>query len=226
MKKRFALLLALAVCLGLCACGNGKTPPAGTPQATLPTAPLTNGSEKLKEPVTVETLAGTYKARLWFLDHTVTVNADNTYSFSTGETGTYSLDDKYITLTSEDGAAVRNFMAGKACIYTFESWYFDADRETSITLSVGENGFTDQSFEATVPDGGIPGCDHDRILLELNADGTFVLTLSGGASDAAEAYEGTYVSRNATLLLTYNGQDYPLIMNNANYVYFLVYDKV
>lgn len=221
MKQALFLILALLLCLWMCSCS--KEAPSATP-----TTAVTNGSKKLKEPLTVESLAGTYKSRLWFLDHTITLNADSTYILGNDEEGTFILEDKYITFDSEDSSITKNYIAGNDCIYTFESWHFDADEASGVTFSPDQNGFTDQSFEGHTPGGNIPGSHYNWIFLDLNADGTFTLKLgSKGTSslDVAETFEGTYISKNATLLLTYNGQDYPLIMNNANYTFFLIYDK-
>ncbi len=219
MKKLIALLLFL--CLNLCACGENPKPPAA------PTAPVTNGSEKLKEPVSVESLAGTYKSRLWFLDHTVTFNADGTYSFGDDESGTYSLADKYLTLSTETASS--GLIVGNNCIYSFTSWHFDADVDSGVTFSPDHQGLTDQAFEGHIPDGNLPGCDYNYIFLDLQSDGTFTLqvgTKTAATVTVAESFVGTYFCRNATLMLTYNGEDYPLIMNNANYIFFFIYDKV
>ena len=222
MKKLFSLIICLGLCFLLFGCGHKVTPPA-----TEPEVPVTSGAEKLKDPVTGESLSGTYTARLWFLDHNLTFHADGSYSFGSEEQGTYTFDDKYLTLSCDTGK--RNFLAGNNCVYTFESWHFDADTESGVTFSPDANGLSDQSFTGHMPEGNIPGCDYNYIFLDLNEDGTFSLQL--GVKDETditvkETFEGTYFCKNATLMLTYNGENYPLIMNNANYIFFLIYDKV
>ncbi|MBR4863549.1 MAG: hypothetical protein IKU07_03155 [Oscillospiraceae bacterium] len=221
MKKLFILLLAVTLCFALFGCGKEEAP-----KVTVPDIPVTNGAEKLTDPVAAAAIAGTYKPRLWFLEETLTVNEDYTYTLNT-ESGSFTLEDKYITLQAESGN--RSFIVGKDCIYTFESWHFDADEESGVTFSPDRNGLTDQSFTGHMPEGNIPGCGYDHIFLDLDSDGTFTLQLGNKSTDGvtvAETFEGSYFCKSSTLLLTYNGENYPLIMNNANYIFFLTYDKI
>ena len=137
------------------------------------------------------------------------------------------MEDKYLTLQTESGS--RSFIAGKNCVYTFEAWHFDADEASGVTFSPDQNGLTDQSFVGHMPEGNIPGCNYDYIFLDLDSDGAFSLQVGNKTPDGvviAETFQGTYFCKNSTLLLTYNGKNYPLIMNNANYIFFLTYDKV
>lgn len=218
MKRILAFALAMALCLPLWACGEEVAA-----ETTVP--PVTNGAEKLKDPATLESMAGTYQPRLWFLEHTLTLNPNGAYTFGS-ETGSWDTDGITVSL---DSPTVPTLLAGNQCIYTFNTWCFDADTDTGITFTPDHNGMTDQSFEARTPGGKIPGCECDWICLDLNADGTFALQLGNktdGTPQVQETFTGTYTAPKNTLLLTYNGQDYPLIVSNANYIYFFIYDKV
>ena len=85
------------------------------------------------------------------------------------------------------------------------------------------NGITGTSFEAN-----FKGSNYNYIFLDLDSDGNFTLQVGSKAQSditIAESFQGTYFCKNSTLLLTYNGENYPLIMNNANYIFFLTYDK-
>lgn len=221
MKKALSLLLALVMCLSLCACGGGNETPE-TPEATTeaPTTP---------ESITAESLAGTYKTRLWFLNHTITLNANTSYDFGADEKGTFKLDENAIALNSKNENRTRRFVAGDNCIYTFESWRFDKDKEYGLAFSPDANGMADQTFEACVLNSNMPGCGYNWICLDLNTNGSFVLKLGNRTTtslDVAETFEGTYTSDTSSLTLTYNGQSYPLILNNANHINFFIYDKV
>ena len=220
MRKLFALLLAATVCFALFGCSRNEAP-----KATEPAVPVTNGAEKLTDPITLEGLTGTYKSRLWFLKETLVINEDYTYTLG-DVSGDFSLEDKYLTLQTENGT--RSFIAGKNCIYTYESWHFDADEDSGVTFSPDQNGLTDQSFVGHIPEGNIPGSNYNYIFLDLDSDGNFTLQVGSKAQSditIAESFQGTYFCKNSTLLLTYNGENYPLIMNNANYIFFLTYDK-
>jgi len=234
MKKSISLLLALVMCLSLCACGGDNSNTPDTPETTeatqAPTAEAT--TEPTTEPtsITAETLAGTYKANLWFLDHTITLNANTSYDFGTTEKGTFKLDGNSIDFYNKEGFVNRQYLAGENCIYQVETaWVFDKDEDYGLSFSPDENGLADQTFVARMVDTNMPGCDFSQIVLDLNTDGSFVLSLGHRTSitaDITESFEGTYNSDDSAITLTYNGQDYLLILNDSNHIHFMVYDKI
>lgn len=221
MKRVFCFVLAVFLCIGLCACGEDAS--TGDP-GTAPTTVI----EKPPVPADARDVAGTYKSRLWFLDHTITLTEGGDSTFG-DEAGYFTYAEPSISILARDGSSTRNFLVENTCIYTCDSWQFDADIESGVTFSPNEKGYTNQSFEGRTPGGKIPGCDYDWILLDLNDDGTYVLQL-GNKTDTTpevkETFEGTYSTGKYTLTLTYQGKDYTLITSNANYIYFCIYDKV
>lgn len=216
--------------LSLCACGNSGNTPTDTPNPTgTPNDTQTAEPSNATEDITAESLAGTYKANLWFIDHSITLNANTTYDFGTTEKGTFKLDENAIDFYNKEGYVNRQYLAGENCIYSIdESWVFDGDEDYNLAFSPDENGMADQTFIGNSLD-AIPGCDYNWIVLDLNTDGSFALNLgnrSNTAVDVAETFEGTYTSHDSTLILTYDGQDYPLILNDSNQICFLVYNKI
>ena len=181
MKKALFLILAFALLLGLCACGSKEAEP------TSPAATATAPTEEENDLRALKAAAGTYRSRLWFLDHTL--NDDLTYTFGESENGTFHIVDKYITMTPEEEASERYFIAEEDCIYTMQSWHFDADVDSGVTFSPNSKGVSDQSFEGTLPDGTIPGCAYNWILLDLDMDGSFTLKLGNKDGNTAEEKE-------------------------------------
>lgn len=215
MKKLLALLLVSIMMSSLCACNNNSTST---------TEPV------VEEEITAETVAGNYKTRMWFLDESIVLNGNNTYDFG-NKKGTFEIDNKTLTLTSKDNEYDKEeFSVEKGYIYdTEDSWYFDADEEYGLVFSPDKNGFSDQSFEACVINGDVGGTDYSWVFLNLNEDGTFTIDLGireTTSLDILETYEGTYISDDSTLTLTYDGKEYPMLINEKNQIIFLIYDKV
>ena len=216
MKKTLSIIFALIMCLSLCACGSKDE--------VSTTEPVT------EDIITPETIAGTYKTRMWFLNASVVLNGNTTYDYGK-EKGTFKLEQKTITLTSKDNEYdTEEFIAENGYIYDAnEHWFFHKDQEYGLIFSPDENGYTDQSFEACVMNGNVGGTRYSWILLDLNTDGTFTLELGirGHENlDKLETFEGTYKSDNSTLTLIYDGQEYPMILDEESHIIFLIYDKV
>ena len=205
-------MILLSFSLGACGDANSDTP---------------DTSETI--PVTVESLAGTYSADLWFLDHTITLNENTSYDFGTTEKGTFELEENHIDFYNREGFVNRQYVAEGNYIYQVETaWVFEKDDEYGLAFSPDENGMADQTFTAKQIDTNMPGCDYSQIVLDLNADGTFALKLghrSSTTADITESFEGTYTSNDSTITLTYKGQDYLLILNDSNHIHFMVYEK-
>jgi uncharacterized lipoprotein YehR (DUF1307 family) len=232
MKKVISLILVLVLCLSLSACGgenNSET--VSQTENTVQTENSTQATEPapIVETVTAESLAGTYKASLWFLDHAITLNANTSYDFGTTEKGTFKLNGNCIDFYNKEGFVNRQYVAGENCIYQVETaWVFEKDEEYGLAFSPDESGMADQTFVARMIDTNMPGCDYSQIVLDLNTDGSFILSLghrSSTTADITESFEGTYTSNNSAITLTYNGQDYLLILNDSNHIHFMVYNK-
>jgi hypothetical protein len=209
MKKYLALLLiAVVLCFSLVACGGGK--------------------------ITEETLAGTYKSRLWFLDETITLNSNTTYdsdSYGKEGKGTFEFynNSNYICLKPY-AKYPPNMKVTNDYIYESSYWHFEEDSEYGLKFSPDENGMTDQTFDYCIVDAIMPGSNNfNRIILDLNKDGTFEIKLGyrGYTADIiGETYNGTYSSDSSTLTLKYEGKDYPLYIKSDGYISFIIYDKV
>lgn len=216
MKRLLSLIFVLCLCLSLCACGEEA------PAVIRDTTPTV---EKPPVPADAKTVAGTYQSRLWFMDHAITLqeNGDSTYG---DQEGYFTYTEPSVSLLGKDGTT-RNFLVENDYMYTFDSWYFDADTTYGTTFTPDADGRTDQAFIGKT-DGNIPGSDYNWILLDLNTDGTFSLQLgneTGDSPEIKETFEGKYTVGKYTLTLTYQGKDYTLITSNANYIYFCIYDK-
>ena len=221
MKRAISFILAVLLCTGLCACGEEPATDQGI-------TPATGSIEKPPISVDAKDVAGTYKSRLWFLDHTITLNENGDSAFGE-EAGYFTYAEPSISILAKDGSSTRNFLVENNCIYTCDFWQFDADIDSGVTFSPNEKGYTNQAFEGRTPGGKIPGCDYDWILLDLNDDGTYVLQLGNQTEttpEVKETFEGTYTTGKYILTLTYQGKDYTLVTSNANYIYFCIYDKV
>ena len=228
MKKMISLLLALVLCLSLCACDS--TNEGETSSQAENTTQATEASTESVEVLSAESVAGTYKANLWFLDHTITLNANTSYDFGTTEKGTFKLNGNCIDFYNKEGFVNRQYIAGENCIYQVETaWVFDKDEDYGLAFSPDENGMADQTFVARMVDTNMPGCDFSQIVLDLNTDGSFVLSLghrSSTTADITESFEGTYTSNDSAITLTYKGQDYLMILNDSNHIHFMVYNKI
>lgn len=208
MKKLLALLLAVILCFALVACG-GK-----------------GENEKL----TVESIAGTYESRLWFLDASVTLSSNTTYDSTIyGQKGTFTFSNNQIDLTPKVLVSAPLMNVNSECIYDVESWIFEEDEEYGLKFSPDGNGMTDQTFEACILNASIPGCKYNRIFLDLNTDGSFEIKLGNRSYSTAsieETFKGTYSSDTASITLKYEGNDYPLYINKDGSISFIIYDKV
>ena len=223
MKKILSLTLALLLCLSLCACTTAPT--ANAPETT--EAP----TEAPTEALTTESIAGTYKTTLWFLDETLTLNPNTSYTSTDGTKGTYSIYSVRTVIFDP----VADSDPDRQYIYTGESlldttdWVFDEDDEFGLAFSPDANGLTEQVFQDCVINGRIPGCKYGWIALILEKDGSFELRVGNRYTtsiDIAETFEGTYSYADSKLVLTYDGQDYPLTVSQNGQINFLEFRKV
>ena len=218
MKKTLATLLALMMALTLCGCGEGAD------------------SEKPKDAeLTAETLAGNYSSRLWFMDSSITFNENTTYEFGENDNakGTFAFNGETILLDpvySDYYGSAKAFTVNDGSVYVSDfDWCFEEDEDYGLGFSPDENGLTDQSFESCILNTKLPGCAYNWVFLDLNADGTFTLKVGqrGFSSlDVGEIFDGTYTSNDSALILTYDGRDYPLIIDDSNQIFYVIYDRV
>ncbi|MBQ7399222.1 MAG: hypothetical protein IJW06_01995 [Clostridia bacterium] len=238
MKKILVLLTAAVLVFAFCACGENNTPTSvptanepvvNEPVSEEPSPQTSDAEEQIIEEVTAETVAGTYKTRMWFLDESIVLNTNTTYELG-NEKGTFTINEKTLTLTSKDNSYDKEeYIIGNNCVYEKDDhWYFDKDEEYGLFFSPDENGFTDQSFEACVINGNAGGSGYSWFLLDLNTDGTFTLKVGNrevSSLDIHKTYEGTYTSDGSNVTLAYEGQNYPMLLTEDNKIIFLVYYK-
>ena len=193
-----------------------------------------NKTTESNEPLTFETIAGTYVSRLWFLDEVITLNSNTTYdsdSYGKNGKGTYEFynNNNYICLTPY-AKYPPNMKVHNDYIYESSYWHFDEDTEYGLKFSPDENGMTDQTFDYCIIDAIMPGSNYNRIVLDLDKDGTFELKVGYrnyyNVDSIKETFNGTYTSDSSTLTLKYEGKDYPLYIKSDGYISFIIYDKV
>ena len=223
MKKAISMLLALVLCLSLCACS--ATQPGGT------TEPQVETAEETKEVLTAESVAGIYKTTMWFLDETITLNSNTSYTSSNGSKGTFSVTPNgIITLDPVDSSSAdRTFRYSENALIDYENWVFDEDDEFGLVFSPNANGLTEQTFQDCVINGRMPGSKYNWFALLLKRDGTFELRQGyrGYSSlDVMEECNGTYTSTGSNLVLTYEGQEYTMLIANNRFIQFHILEKV
>lgn len=228
MKRTLSLVLVLVLCIGLCACTSGNT------EDTVPTGtaePQVETTEETKEVLTAESVAGTYKTTMWFLDETITLNGNTTYTSSNGSKGTFSVTPNgIITLDPVDSSSAdRVFQYSENTLIDYKDWVFEEDDEFGLVFSPDENGLTEQTFQDCLINGRMPGSKHNWFALLLKKDGTFELRQGyrGYSSlDIKDKFNGTYTSTGSNLVLTYEGQEYTMLIANNRFIQFHILEKV
>ena len=222
MKRILILSLTLLLLLGLCACGAQEPEPAPT-EAEVTEAPT--------EALTEESVAGTYESTLWFLDETITLNPNTSYTSSDGTKGTYSIYSARTVIMDPvyDSDPDRQYIFTGDSLLDTTGWVFDEDDEFGLAFSPDANGMTSQTFQDCIIGGKMPGSKSGWIALILENDGSFELRLGDRYTtsiDIAETFEGTYSYADSILTLSYDGQDYPLSVTDDGRIMFLEYRKV
>ena len=224
MKKALSLILALVLCLSLCACGGNN---AETVEGT---DPVETTTEPQKE-ITAELVAGSYKTTMWFLDETITLNSNTTYTSSNGSKGTFSVaNNGIITLDPVDSSSAdRTFQYTEDGLIDYKDWVFEEDDEFGLVFTPDENGLTEQTFQDCLINGKMPGCKYNWFALLLKMDGSFELrTGNRGMTtlDIADKFNGTYEYSDSKLTLTYEGQEYTMLVSNNNFILFHIYERI
>ena len=214
MKKIIAMLLAMTMCVSLAACGG-------------------NSREVLK----AEDLAGTWSQSFWFFPTDLVINSDSTYDYGK-EKGTYGISETDNTVVLEPrfgdrtDAAYKYFNGYLYC--TTRS--FAKDMEYGRPFTPDENGRTNQEFIVNLGDGleFDPAAVANSIEFKLNDDGTFYIFTSVFRYSSSlgyyfndkpfNTYEGTYKYQDSVLTLTYEGNDYPLVVEDG-VIYYMTYSK-
>ncbi len=215
MKKILAILLTITMCIPLVACGGGK--------------------------VKAEDLAGTWSQSLWFLPTELVINDDSTYDYGE-EKGTYTLSGNTVSLLRRFGVQEEiDYKYSDGYLYR-TSIYAEKDLDYGRPFTPDENGWTNQQF-------GIdgegdenydlkdfdPAAQDTTLKLSLNDNGTFSITRTlwrynstyGGYmldSEPLYTYEGTYKYEDSLLTLTYEDNDYPLVVEDGK-IYYITYSK-
>ncbi len=206
MKKKslLALLLAVVMCIGLCACGGGASP---------------------------EELAGTYK-NITFMDGVeYTLNENSTYdSYRAWDKGTFepTSDGGFVLTNSEETNTIT--VAKKDNYYyvaNSDVQSFKKDEDYGQPPTFNENGVSNQWFCAYYD--SISDTAWHVIILELMEDGTFKLRDcdrdSNGGQTEGTLYKGTYSLDDYVLNLTCeDGQVIPFLFID-DVIYFNVMEK-
>lgn len=221
MKKVLSLLLTLAICLSLWACGGEKS---------VENAENTEKTETKKE-ITVETVAGTYKTTMWFLDETITLNSNTTYISSNGGKGTFTVTKEGLVCLDpvDSSSADRIFRYTDGGLRDFEDWVFEEDDEFGLVFTPDEKGLTEQTFQECVINSRMPASKYNWFALILKMDGSFELRTGyrGMTSiDIKETFNGTYSYSDSQLKLTYEGREYIMPVGENGFIQFNVFEKI
>ena len=98
MKRALSFILAVLLCAGLCACGDEE---ATVDRGTTPATTI----EKPPVPTDAKDVAGTYKSRLWFLDHTITLNENGDSTFG-DEAGYFTFSEPSISILAKASSEI------------------------------------------------------------------------------------------------------------------------
>lgn len=205
MKKGIALLLALVMCLSLCACGGG------TPKSA----------------------AGTYKTAPIF-DTTYIFNENSSYDVvcetrpDYSEKGTYVYKDGELHTTNTDNGSEDFFMKEGYLCRTGALSCFEEDEEYGLGLTLDDNGRTDQTFESSLT---FLSKTYHAFNIEFKDDGTCIvyyhIIKNQGMGDRilSEKFEGTYSVDGDIMTVSYNGSEHIMIIDDG-VLYFHVLEKV
>lgn len=221
MKKIATLFLAGILCLSICACGN-KT---GTE--------TTATSKEIK---TEADAVGTYRSVGLFLQYECTLNENTTFdivgnNYQGSTKGTYNVrKTDEIELKPKNNAADIWRKKGKHYYSTDENYLtkvFKKDLEYELKPTFDANGRSNQSFKTGEGD---QFNYSEGFELSLNDDGTYLAkhTIFSKVSmtyELEEIFEGTYNFKEETLWLSYQENEYPLLLINDQ-LYFDVVEKV
>lgn len=202
MKKIVALILALTMCLSLCACGGGTA---------------TKG----------ESLAGTYTNVAFSPNTKYTLNENSTYDkVSPNEKGTYKASKDGFVLTDTDDDETHFAKEGDYYYRTNLICCFEKDEDYGLAPTFSKEGKSNQWFCAYYD--SISDTRWKVIILTLNEDGTFKLRdcerdSSGHQSDGT-VYEGEYALDGSVLNLNHESGTIPFLYLNEK-IYFDVIQK-
>ena len=207
MKKAISLILALLMCLSLCACGGA-------------------GESGKEPPLTVETATGNYKSVGLFFDHSYTAKENTTYDKTPRGKGTWAINtDGGITFSPADGMSEYFAKRGDHLYRTGGLCSFDEDETYGLVPTFDQSGRTDQYFKQLYRDIN----RSYTVILDLNADGTFtsqykVIHNMDLATETDDRCEGTYRFENDTLWLSCEGTEYPMLLVDGQ-LYFDIITK-
>ncbi len=243
MKKLIALLLALLTCLFIAACGGKEENPTETqaPVAETPTqAPEQEPVEEATVPESFVFTDGEYRTFGGF-EATYQFHDDGTFAVESPDrpdyemTGTYTVaENQNLDLEDSEGGHAYFAAAGKYLFKIREHddnsfCCFKKDNQYGQPITLDENGRSNQTFVAGLAYRKT-GCRHTFALV-LREDGTcdvnYFVTEDRGAGDkiVEQMYTGTYQVEGDLLLVSYNGIQHPMLINNGM-IYFWALEKI
>ncbi len=236
MKKLLLILLALTMCVSMCACGNDGQTNNKNNTTVNKTNDVSNSNNKSSvsgktssenENLEIGELVGTWNTSLWFFDSTLKINSNTTYTYGL-ENGTVSITEQGFKLTDRSGMYNTSF--GISGDYIYECGHdFDKDLEFGLAFSPDANGKTDQTFNYTILNVSTIDTSYsaNSIELDLDSDGKFKITTgrrSYSSFTKKDEFKGTYSFDGSILSLKYNGKGYPLVVKDG-VIYFHVFKK-
>lgn len=202
MKKTVFLILALMICLSLCACGGGISTKS-------------------------ESLAGTYTNVSFSPDTKYTLNENSTYDkVSPNEKGTYKASKGGFVLTDTNDDETVFAKEGDYYYRTNLICCFEKYEDYGLAPTFSKDGKSNQWFCAYYET--ISNSRWKVIILTLNEDGTFKLRDcerdNAGHQNDGTVYEGEYTLDGSILNLTHDGGTIPFLYVNEK-IYFDVIQK-
>ena len=168
---------------------------------------------------------------MWFIDETITLNSNTTYTSSDGSKGTFSISESGIIGLNpvDSSSADRRFRYTEDGLIDFDDWVFEKDEEFGLVFTPNENGLTEQTFEDCVINGKLPGCDYNWFVLFLKMDGSFELRTGKRyitSIDIKDVFNGTYTYSDSKLTLSYDGQEYTMLVGDNSFIQFHILKKI
>lgn len=231
MKKVISLALVLVMCL--CACQNGNS----APDSDVNTESIDTTETATVQKMNVEDLTGTWSQSLWFFTTKMALNDNTTYDYGE-EKGTFSVSeiDNIVKLSPRFGSnGYTDYKYLNGYLYATKA-SFAKDMEYGLPFTPDENGMSNQRFNINLSEDlrFDPAVEANSIDFTLKDDGTFTIFTSIFRFSSSlgyyfndkpfNTYEGTYRYQDSILTLTYEGADYPLVVENG-VIYYMTYSK-
>lgn len=206
MKKKIMSFLTLVISMQLIACGGGNT--TSTSSANV-AGEYKNVGILMNENVTYQLHD----------DETVDKKADiKEWNFK----GLYEKTKDGFTLKANKSSVSENFVREGDYLYKTDGGitYFDNDDDYGKTITLDDNGRTDQSFQTyycEINKGSTGSSTYYVLSIVFHKDGTFELykfyhDISGWNTTDREEFKGTYSANDDIITLNYNNADHILLI--------------